>query len=144
MSIVPVSSDHSTAGVRGSGPPADRLFVAVLPPMDSITLCAVGGEVDYPTAEILRQSLLAALPTAGAVVVIDLSQVTFFGVAGLRVLMDARSWFGRSGRRLQLITGSRCVDRLLEVAGHAAVFDIVPTLAAVARATSSEPVRASA
>jgi len=112
--------------------------------MDSITLCAVGGEMDYLTADILRRSLLGALPTAGAVVVIDLSQVTFFGVAGLRVLMDARSWFGRSGRRLQLITGSRCVDRLLEVAGHAAVFDIVPSLAAVARATASEPARASA
>ncbi|MFX0573630.1 STAS domain-containing protein [Nocardia nepalensis] len=112
--------------------------------MDSITLCAVGGEVDYLTAEILRQSLLGALPTAGAVVVIDLSQVTFFGVAGLRVLMAARSWIGCTGRRLQLITGPPCVDRLLEVAGHTAVFDIVPSLAAVTQATPSEFARASA
>ncbi|MGW4771690.1 STAS domain-containing protein [Nocardia sp. NPDC004278] len=144
MPIVSVSSDDSTAAVRESGQTTERLSIVVLPPMDSITLCAVGGEVDYLTADTLRRSLVGALPTAGAVVVIDLSQVTFFGVAGLRVLMDARSWCARSGRRLQLITGPRCVDRLLEVAGHAAVFDIVPSLAAVARATASEVARASA
>lgn len=46
-------------------------------------MCAVGGEMVYLAAAALRQSLLEALPTAGAVVVIDLSQVTFFGVAGL-------------------------------------------------------------
>ncbi|MEV5834346.1 STAS domain-containing protein [Nocardia sp. NPDC052112] len=112
--------------------------------MDSVTVCAVGGELDHLTADAFRQSLLEALPTAGAVVVIDLSRVTFFGVAGLRVLMEARSWFGRSGRRLQLITGPRCVDRLLEVAGHTAVFDIIPSLAAVARTKPLASVRASA
>ncbi len=112
--------------------------------MDSVTLCAVGGEMDHLTAAGFRQSLLEALPTAGAVVVIDLSQVTFFGVAGLRVLMEARAWLSRSGRRLQLITGPRCVDRLLEVAGHAAVFDIVPSLAAAARAKPPELARVSA
>ncbi|MET8877756.1 STAS domain-containing protein [Nocardia sp. NPDC004604] len=144
MPIVSISSDDSTAPVRESGQTAERLSIVVLPPMDSITLCAVGGEVDYLTADTLRRSLVGALPTAGAVVVIDLSQVTFFGVAGLRVLMDARSWCAHSGRRLQLITGPRCVDRLLEVAGHAAVFDIVPSLAAVARATAFEVARVSA
>ncbi|MGY4100009.1 STAS domain-containing protein [Nocardia sp. R16R-3T] len=114
------------------------------PPVDAVTLCAVGGEMDYLTADAFRRSLLEALPTAGAVVVIDLSKVTFFGVAGLRVLMQARSWCSDSGRRLQLITGPRCVDRLLEVAGHAAVFDIIPSLAAVARGKLAELARASA
>lgn len=146
MSTVLISSDQRIAAADRSGPErsADRLCVVISPPVDSVTLCAVGGEMDYLTADAFRQSLLEALPTAGAVVVVDLSQVTFFGVAGLRALMEARSWFGHSGRRLQLITGPRCVDRLLEVAGHAAVFDVIPSLAAVARPKPLDLARASA
>lgn len=107
------------------------MYTSVSSPRDSITLCTVAGELDYRTADIMRQALVGSLPTAAATVVIDLSMVTFFGVAGLRVLMEARSWIGHTGRRLQLITGPRCVDRLLEVAGHDAVFDMAPSLADV-------------
>ncbi|MEV0294000.1 STAS domain-containing protein [Nocardia sp. NPDC050710] len=110
--------------------PIDRLQVSLTAPSDAVTLCAVAGEVDSYTADILRNSLIGSLPTASPTIVIDLSMVTFFGVAGLRVLIEARSRVGHSGRHMRLVTGSRCVDRLLEVAGDAADFETRPDLAA--------------
>jgi anti-anti-sigma factor len=94
-------------------------------------LCTVIGEVDYYSADVFRSPLIGSLRSAAPVVVVDLAGVTFFGVAGLHVLIEARAWVGHSGRRLALITGPRCVDRLLEVAGDVASF---PTVGGVAEA----------
>jgi anti-anti-sigma regulatory factor len=49
--------------------------------------------------------LIGSLRDAAPVVVVDLSGVTFCGVAGLHVLIEARAWVGHSGRRLALIAG---------------------------------------
>ncbi|MEV6275046.1 STAS domain-containing protein [Nocardia sp. NPDC051832] len=104
--------------------PADRLRVSITQPSKSVTLCAVAGEVDQFTAEHFRRAVIGCLNTAAPAVVVDLSQITFFGVAGLRVLTEAREWVGHTGRTLRLITGPRCVDRLLELASGTTAFDI--------------------
>ncbi|MFG1792445.1 STAS domain-containing protein [Nocardia sp. NPDC049149] len=109
--------------------PADRLSVSITAPSDAVTLCALAGEVDFYTADLFRSRLIGSLNTAAPLVVIDLSQVTFFGVAGLHVLIEARTWAGHTDRRVRLVTGPRCVDRLLEVAGEAADFDTAANLA---------------
>ncbi|MFD0363931.1 STAS domain-containing protein [Nocardia sp. GCM10030253] len=104
-------------------------------PTESVTLCALVGEVDYYSADVFRSRLIGSLRTttaaAAPVVVVDLSRVTFFGVAGLRVLIEAQVWAGHAGRQLTLITGQRCVDRLLDAAGDVAAFRVVTSLAAV-------------
>ncbi|WP_433662845.1 STAS domain-containing protein [Nocardia sp. CA-128927] len=106
-----------------------RLSISLTAPSEKVTLCALAGEVDYYTADQFRSQLIGSLSTAGPLVVIDLSQVTFFGVAGLHVLIEARAWAGHTERRIRLVTGPRCVDRLLEVAGDAATFDTAANLA---------------
>ncbi|WP_194819044.1 STAS domain-containing protein [Nocardia sp. XZ_19_385] len=113
--------------------PADRLRVSVTQPSKSVTLCAVAGEVDQFTAEDFRREVVGCLNTAAPIVVVDLAKVTFFGVAGLRVLLEARDWAGHTQRTLRLVTGPRCVDRLLEVASSTAAFEIVPDLATAVR-----------
>ncbi|MEV6430297.1 STAS domain-containing protein [Nocardia sp. NPDC051463] len=100
-------------------------------PTDSITLCALVGEVDYYSADVFRSGLLGSLGSAGPVVVVDLSRVTFFGSAGLRVLIEAESLMGAAGGKLVLITGRRCVDRLLDAAEDVVVFQTVTSLAEV-------------
>ncbi|MEU4342730.1 STAS domain-containing protein [Nocardia sp. NPDC023852] len=120
---------HFIDAARRSGHPAERLQISVTAPSDVVTLCAVAGEADYYTADVLRSRLIGSLNSAGPLVVVDLSKVTFFGVAGLRVLIDARTRAGHTGRRLRLVTGPRCVDRLLEVAGEVAYFERVTSLA---------------
>lgn len=105
-----------------------RLSVSITAPSEQVTLCALAGEVDFYTADQFRSQLIGSLNNAGPLVVVDLSQVTFFGVAGLHVLIEARAWAGHTGRRIRLVTGPRCVDRLLEVAGDVAAFDTAANL----------------
>ncbi|MBF6300590.1 STAS domain-containing protein [Nocardia amamiensis] len=113
---------------RKADHPAERLQTSVTSPSDQVTLCAVAGEVDHYTADVLRRQLIGALGTAAPLVVVDLSKVTFFGIAGLRVLIEARSRLG-TDQRLRLVTGPRCVDRLLEVAADVASFETMASLA---------------
>ncbi|MFE9580351.1 STAS domain-containing protein [Nocardia sp. NPDC006044] len=105
-----------------------RLRVSITAPSEQVTLCALAGEVDFYTAGQFRSQLLGSMNTAGPLVVIDLSQVTFFGVAGLHVLIEARSRAEHTDRRIRLVTGPRCVDRLLAVAGDVATFDTAANL----------------
>ncbi|WP_280345119.1 STAS domain-containing protein [Nocardia abscessus] len=115
--------------VRNADHPAERLKISVTAPSDLVTLCALAGEVDHFTVEVFRRRLIGSLGAAAPVVVVDLSKVTFFGVPGLQVLIDARSVLAQTGRRLRLVTGPRCVDRLLQLAGDRARFEVMPSLA---------------
>ncbi|QXN95421.1 STAS domain-containing protein [Nocardia iowensis] len=108
---------------------AARLRVSLTSPSEAVTLCAVAGEVDFYTADLFRDRLIGSLSAAAPMVVIDLSQVTFFGVAGLHVLIEARTWAEHTDRRVRLVTGPRCVDRLLAVAGDVVAFDTATNLA---------------
>ncbi|MET7767297.1 STAS domain-containing protein [Nocardia sp. NPDC005366] len=129
MSTVITSTRFPATRSRRSGPD-DRLQVSITAPGDAVTLCAAAGEVDFYTADVLRTPLIGALNTAAPIVAVDLSKVTFFGIAGLHILIEARAWVGHTGRRLRLVAGPRCVDRLLEAAGDVAAFERVPDLAA--------------
>ncbi|MGY2007732.1 STAS domain-containing protein [Nocardia gipuzkoensis] len=115
--------------VRNADHPAERLKISVTAPSDLVTLCALAGEVDHFTVEVFRRRLIGSLGAAAPVVVVDLSKVTFFGVPGLQVLIDARTVLAQTGRRLRLVTGPRCVDRLLQLAGDRARFEVMPSLA---------------
>ncbi|WP_280294724.1 STAS domain-containing protein [Nocardia abscessus] len=115
--------------VRNADHPAERLKISVTAPSDLVTLCALAGEVDHFTVEVFRRRLIGSLGAAAPVVVVDLSKVTFFGVPGLQVLIDARSVLAQTARRLRLVTGPRCVDRLLLLAGDRARFEVMPSLA---------------
>ncbi|WP_454199682.1 STAS domain-containing protein [Nocardia sp. Marseille-Q1738] len=114
---------------RKADHPAERLQISVTAPSDQVTLCAVAGEVDHYTVEVFRRQLIGSLSTAAPLVVVDLSKVTFFGVAGLRVLIEARSRLANTDHRLRLVTGPRCVDRLLEVAADIESFETMTSLA---------------
>ncbi|MFI9505007.1 STAS domain-containing protein [Nocardia sp. NPDC052566] len=129
MSTVLVTPSPTATTV--APPRRDRLRVAVAVPTEAATVCTVEGEVDLYTAGELRSRLIGALRTAPPLLVVDLSTVTFFGVAGLRVLIEARTWAGHNGVDLRLITGPRCVERLFEVSGYAGAFEIVSGFSAI-------------
>lgn len=130
MSTVLVGSTPITSAADARRDVSDRMRVAVTAPADTVTLCSVAGEVDGFTVGEFRNRLIGALPTANRLVVVDLSMVTFFGVAGLQVLMEAHSWIGHIGCELRLVTGPPCVDRLLDVSGYGSSFDIRENLMA--------------
>lgn len=65
-------------------------------------------------------------------IVVDLGEVSFFGVSGLRCLIDAREAATRRGVSPHL-TGAdhRVVARLLEITGLRTSFDTLPTVDSV-------------
>ncbi|UGT42831.1 STAS domain-containing protein [Nocardia yamanashiensis] len=77
--------------------------------------CAIAGDIDIRTVDEFRAALGVAL-RSGEPAIVDLSRITFFGVAGLRALVDARDYAAAHHISLWII-GSHCVERLLAVAG---------------------------
>jgi len=83
----------------------------------------VVGEIDTLTAPVLRTRLdeqVAAVP----LLVLDLTDVTFLGSAGLAVLVAAKDEADRRRHTLRLVPGSRIVTRALEATGLLGIFDI--------------------
>lgn len=94
----------------------------------------VVGELDTLTAPLLQVRLAEQLAQVRTLV-LDLSDVTFLGSAGLAVLVGARDDADTRGCRLLVVPGSRIVKRALEATGLLALFatadDVPEALAAV-------------
>lgn len=86
------------------------------------------GEVDVSTAPELRQRLHEQ--PEDALVVVDLSDVTFLDSTGLGVLVSAlkRVREGDADGELRLVVSRPQVTKVLEVTGLSNVFSIYPTL----------------
>ncbi|MDX6668534.1 MAG: hypothetical protein QOK04_1914 [Solirubrobacteraceae bacterium] len=102
--------------LRYEGQPA-AATVTVLPDGDGVRL-EVRGQLDMSTVDALDRDLRFAEAFTPAVLRVDVSRVTFIGVAGLRVLVAAanRAWHG--GAELRLLAPSQPVWRLLAALGE--------------------------
>ena len=87
------------------------------------TVVHVVGEIDTLTAPVLRAQLDEHLPVV-PLLVLDLSEVTFLGSAGLAVLVAAKDAADARGNTLRLVCGSRIVTRALEATGLLTLFDV--------------------
>jgi len=95
----------------------------IVPHGEGALVVHVVGEIDTLTAPVLRAQLEKHLPAA-RLLVLDLSQVTFLGSAGLAVLVAAKDDADRRQRRLRVVPGSRIVTRALEATGLLTLFDV--------------------
>ncbi|WP_433566791.1 STAS domain-containing protein [Nocardia sp. CA-151230] len=103
-------------------PRAGLLTITALSLADHTHVCIVGGEIDTLTAPTFQQALFDSLDI-GESTVVDLREVTFFGVAGVRALLAAQDHADRHHCALR-IDGSYCVTRVLEATGLAGHFEI--------------------
>jgi anti-anti-sigma factor len=123
-----------SASVRNPAPPLS-LDVVLTP---SAAVCAVSGEVDLSTAPELRDRLLAQVSPAGPDVVVDLVEVSFFGAAGLSVLVEVQAAADACGVGFYVVARTRAVLVPLTVTGLDRVLDVHPDVAGVqARARSA-------
>jgi anti-sigma B factor antagonist len=83
----------------------------------------VVGEIDTLTAPLLRSRLSQELRDV-TLLVLDLSEVTFLGSAGLAALVAAKDEAAAADVTLRLVPGSRIVTRALEATGLLPLFDI--------------------
>jgi anti-sigma B factor antagonist len=79
-------------------------------------LLVVGGEIDLGTVQTLRNALREATAQS-RLVVVELSNVSFIGAAGLDALVGAHQTCQLAGGRLRVRTTNRFISRLLSVAG---------------------------
>jgi anti-anti-sigma factor len=115
-----VLSEQST-----SGEPRPPLATRRITYRPDVLVVAVAGEVDLGTAPLLDQALRGDLP---AVLVVDLSEVTFLGAAGLRVLTETALRAGEQQCRLGLVADDQLALLMLRTKGAAAAIPTFSTL----------------
>jgi anti-sigma B factor antagonist len=89
-------------------------------PADGVAVLAVAGEVDNAEAAAVEAALDDLLRAPGAeLVVLDLSEVTFFGSRGLAVVVNGARTARAAGTELRGATGAdnRRVTRPLDISG---------------------------
>ncbi len=89
---------------------------------DKAAVLHVVGEIDTLTAPLLRAQLEHQVPAA-PLLVLDLTEVTFLGSAGLAVLVAAKDDAELRQHRLRIVPGSRIVVRALQATGLLTIFD---------------------
>lgn len=90
-----------------------------------VLVVTVAGDLDLRTAPWLEQALRGDVP---AVLVVDLSEVTFLGAAGLRVLTEAAGRAGAENFRLGLVAPDHLALLMLRTKGVAATIPTFATL----------------
>ncbi|WP_433279256.1 STAS domain-containing protein [Pseudonocardia xinjiangensis] len=90
---------------------------------DGVRVMHVVGEIDTLTAPVLRDRVYEQLADV-SLLVLDLTDVTFLGSAGLAVLVAAKDEAEQRQCRLRLVPGSRIVTRALEATGLLTLFEI--------------------
>jgi anti-anti-sigma factor len=74
---------------------------------------SVSGEIDSYTVDRLIHAIEPHLDISDALIVVDLSDVTFLGAAGLRALVEAENHAHRVGSTLCLLSATAAVQRSL-------------------------------
>lgn len=75
------------------------------------------GEIDVATTPVLEEWIHAAERNGSTAIIVDLEQVTFMDVSGLRAFLGAAQRAGRSGRTFAIVKAPRVVQRVLQITG---------------------------
>ena len=102
---------------------------------DGAVVVTATGEIDLFTASLLHTALERALADTAAVVVVDLSAVTFLSSSGLNALVCARRDAEAGARALRLIGEGRAVTRPMQAAGLTEHFSWFPDVMTAAGRT---------
>ncbi|MBB5857425.1 STAS domain-containing protein [Amycolatopsis umgeniensis] len=96
--------------------PRGRLRLQVSRPVRETAIVEVHGDIDLGTAPRLWEMLSERLHGHGAKLIVNLSEVDFFGVTGIRVLQRAQLLADETGTALYVFPGeSRCARRMLDL-----------------------------
>lgn len=88
----------------------------------------VQGELDMLTTPLLQESVTLALDQRPELIILDLTEVWFFGSAGIAVLLNPYDGLPASQTQVRVVADGQAVLRPLEVVGLADTVTIYPTL----------------
>ena len=100
--------------------PEPRRFSLDVEERDDALTVTVSGDVDLDTSDEFRRALGGS---AAPRVDVDLADVTYMDSAGLRSLLTARADVEQRGGQLRVVSASKIVSRLFEIAGVADLFN---------------------
>ena len=82
----------------------------------------LGGELEGPTCDHLRELAAVAVDAGATEVRVDASGVTFAGSSAIRALVEAKNVVVARGGHFELVDPSPPLQKLLEVLGLGTVF----------------------
>lgn len=135
MNTDPASDPGASTGSIDGGDLGEIIRFDIVDHGPGVRVLHVVGELDTLTAPLLAVRLGGQVAEVDRLV-LDLSDVTFLGSAGLAVLVGAKDDADSRGHRLFLVPGSRIVRRALEATGLMQLFtvaDDVPEALAATR-----------
>ena len=90
----------------------------------SESLIRVVGEVDLYSSPELRKAILEAVPSVQGELAIDLGGVTYIDSSGVATLVEGLRSAREHGTRFALVTPSRAVMQVLELARLDTIFEV--------------------
>lgn len=111
--------------------PADAIppALAAVDTLGPVSVVHVSGELDMTSRDAVERVLTRAVDSRPETVVVDLSDVTFFGSSGLQMLAEARVHAAANQVPLRLVASSRRVLRPLEITGMTLAFRVYASVA---------------
>ncbi|ASU79974.1 anti-sigma factor antagonist [Actinopolyspora erythraea] len=132
--LFPLADDSHVpfAAERSVIPGGDRarLELRMWRPTSTSVGVHIVGELDMSTAPRLRELLASRLSSTVETMVLDLSELSFLGVAGLELLSQTHQRAAESAVSVRLVDGPVGVARALHAAGMSAMFPTYPTVVA--------------
>lgn len=95
---------------------------------DGTAVVEVAGEIDLACEEAIRAAIVGQLDRRPAALVVDLTEVDFFGSTGIQLLVDTIKHAQRLGVALAVATDRRTVLRPLEITLVDQTVDVYPTM----------------
>ena len=116
--------------------PVERTPVAVIgvDDRDGISVVAVAGEIDMTCDEPIRAALAAQFDRRPAGLVLDLSDIGFFGSTGVHLVVEAVARSRHHGVAFAVASTRRAVLRTLDITLPDGVVDVHPTVPDAIRA----------
>lgn len=108
-------------------------------PTSTSIVVRLAGELDATTAPRLHELLAPQLSSAAEILVLDMSELSFLGVAGLELVGHAQRHAVSRGKVLCLVDGPVCVDRALKAAGWSTTIPRYRSVAAAVTELSELP-----
>lgn len=105
-------------------PVGELLTVSANSDRPDVLVITVCGEVDMSTGPLLRDRLHEQIRRSGPDLIVDLTQVRYFGVTGLTVLMDVRATAMSAEVGFRVVAATRVALRPLRVTGLDSVLDV--------------------
>ncbi|GHH42497.1 STAS domain-containing protein [Lentzea cavernae] len=111
---------------------------------DGIAVVEIAGELDMKTAKTSLADVLLVLDQRPNGIVLDLHSVTFFGSAGVSLLVSVQQESRRQGVPFGIVAAHKAVTRSLTVSGMESRLPLFPAVAdavVALRASSAPPQR---